>query len=62
MSVLKFSTYIITSTTAQPFGLAVILAIMSVSTFIAAIILYLMQSLQYRKSGNFGHGFILAPK
>jgi hypothetical protein len=39
-SVLKISTYIITSITAHPVRLAVILAIMSVSTFKTAAILY----------------------
>jgi hypothetical protein len=39
--VLKISTYIITSITACPVELAVILAIMSVSTFKTAVILYI---------------------
>ena len=38
--VLKISTYIITSIIAHPVGLAVILVIMSVLTFKAAVILY----------------------
>ena len=40
MSVLKTSTDIITNIPAQPIGLAEILAIMSVSTFKIAVILY----------------------
>ena len=40
VSVLKVLTYIINSITGHPIGLAEILAIMSVSTFITAIILY----------------------
>ena len=40
MSVLNVSTYILTSITAQPTGLAVILRTMSVSTFITAVIQY----------------------
>ena len=39
-SVLNVSTYIITTITAWPFGLAAILAIMSISTFTTAVILY----------------------
>ena len=39
-SVLKVSTYIITSITARPIRLTVILAIMSVSTFNSDVILY----------------------
>ena len=39
--VFKISTYIISSMTARPIGLAVILAIMSVSTLKAAVIPYL---------------------
>jgi len=41
MSGLNVSTYIVTSITARPVGLAVILAIMSVSTFITADTLYI---------------------
>ena len=39
-SVLKFSTYINTSIAALPFGLATILAFISVSAFKTAVILY----------------------
>ena len=39
MSVLKVSTYIISSIAPRPTGLSVILAIVSVSTFIAAVII-----------------------
>ena len=39
-SVLNVSAYIITSITVRPLGLGVILAIMSVSNFKAAVILY----------------------
>jgi ABC-type polysaccharide/polyol phosphate transport system ATPase subunit len=42
-TVLKVSTYIITSITACPIGLAARLAIMSVSTSITAIILYIVE-------------------
>ena len=41
MSDLKFSTFIITSITARHAGLAGILVIMSVSTFITDVILYI---------------------
>jgi len=41
MSVLKVSTFIITSITACPTGLTAILVIISVSVFITTIILYL---------------------
>ena len=41
--VLKISTYIITSITARPVRLSVILAIMSVSTFKTAVILYIVK-------------------
>ena len=47
MAVLKISTYIITSITAHPVGLAAILAIMSVSTFKTAIILYWFDVLRH---------------
>ena len=39
-SIFNVSAYIITNITARPMGLAVILAIMSVSTFKASVILY----------------------
>ena len=44
MSLLKASTYIITNFPTLPIGLAEILAIMSVSTFKIAVILYLLVS------------------
>jgi hypothetical protein len=43
MSVLKTVTHIITNIPARPLGIAVILAIMSVSTFIFAVILYVLK-------------------
>jgi hypothetical protein len=43
MSVLKTVMHIITNIPARPLGIAVILAIMSVSTFIFAVILYVLK-------------------
>jgi len=51
--VMKISTYIITCITARPVGLAVILVIMSVSTFKTAIILHI-----YYEQGHTHEGFV----
>ena len=51
-SVLKASTVIITNIPTRPIGLAEILAIMSVSTFKIAVILYLL-GIGYQQDINF---------
>ena len=60
-SVLKVSTYIITSITTRPIVLAVILAIMSVSTFKTDVILYLMKTLMLNMEIA-GIKFLVDPK
>jgi hypothetical protein len=60
-SVLKVSTYIITSITTRPIVLAVILAIMSVSTFKTDVILYLMKTLMLNMEIA-GINFLVDPK
>jgi hypothetical protein len=58
---LKVSTYIITSITTRPIVLAVILAIMSVSTFKTDVILYLMKTLMLNMEIA-GINFLVDPK
>ena len=58
---MKVSTYIITSITTRPIVLAVILAIMSVSTFKTDVILYLMKTLMLNMEIA-GINFLVDPK